>query len=258
MGLVALVVGIGLVLSARRRGSEALDLGWHVACLKQAISNPDADRELPGPIEDFEDVTIGSDDPGLDALLNAMLEEVASRGYQGATTARVVASAGVSQGLFYGRYASKLDLFIDAIERRHRIALQTGENTFTDLKWHHGTAVAEAMIWREYLRPTHRLSQNLALETLRLSWHEPRLRARTESAEAMFIADRTDDVAPDDLKASAAQQHWDLALGHGTSLLSHLLPDAYALPLYGILSAFERAFETRWPSAGSRRADEVV
>lgn len=252
--LIALVAGTGLLLAARRTGSEQLNLRDHVTLLAEAVAEPDPHQALPLElVENFEHMTVSTDDVGLDALLNAMLREVAVRGYQGATTARIVASAGVSQGLFYGRYASKLDLFIDAIERRHRVALQYGENLFTDLKWRFGTAVAEAMMWREYLRPEFRLSQNLALETLRLSWHEPRLRARTESAEEMFIADRTDGMDPSHIKATRAQQHWDLALGHGTSLLSQLAPEAHALPLCGILSAFERALEARQLSAGPQR-----
>lgn len=230
----ALAFALGLLMSHRRPSAGFLDLAPVARKVAQALGAPVRHRAYPElgkrslvqPLENFH-----TGDEALDALLGATILEVASRGYGAATTSRIVATAGMTEGLLYGRYKTKLDVFLDATERRHHQAMKANLGVAEQIAEEHGQGMASALQWREWTRPEHRLLQALNSESVRLSWREPRLAQRTDSAEETLTLDLLAAIPEDQHLEARADIHWRIAMGHGTILLPTFLPEVWKLPM---------------------------
>lgn len=63
-----------------------------------------------------------------ESILDAAVEEFATHGYEGATTAGVAARAGISQPYIFRFFPTKRDLYIAVVDRSTSRILQTWEN----------------------------------------------------------------------------------------------------------------------------------
>src|SRR3989304_5971567 len=63
-----------------------------------------------------------------EAILDAAVEEFATHGYEGATTASVAARAGISQPYVFRFFPTKRDLYVAVVDRSTSRILQTWEN----------------------------------------------------------------------------------------------------------------------------------
>jgi AcrR family transcriptional regulator len=230
-GAYLVATGLGLLLAYRRPGAEELDISPLAAALAAALADPAKPQQLPdvdagqmrldpvGPVHDDHD-----------ALLEGTILEVAENGYSAATLARIVARVGVTQGLVYSRYRNKIELFMAAIRWRTEYALRANLDWFAQLTSEFGAGIAEAVSWREFMRPEHELGRALALEQVRVGWREPEFRAEHDAAERAFtehVLQANPQASPDALRA---QVHWDLAMGYGAELLPSFMPHAWSLP----------------------------
>jgi AcrR family transcriptional regulator len=225
------VVALGLLFAFRRQGADQVRIDAQVEQLAAALVRPATPSALPK----VEAAQMRLDPPGPvldshDELLAATLLEVAQYGYPAATLVRIIASTGSTEGLVYSRYASKIELFIAAVQWRTENALHVNLNWFRDLANSIGPGLAEAVMWREYMRPAHALGRGLAIEQIRTGWREPLLQAANDAAEAKLA--RTLMAANPSMsrKSALSSVHWDLALGFGAELLPSFLPDAWKLP----------------------------
>ncbi len=225
------ITGLGLYLASRRPGVGDHEWAPLVTEFATALSNPASPQPLPDDRADHMLVArVHTGDPALDDLLSAALLVVGERGYQAATTGRIVAAAGVSEGMLYGRYTSKLDLFLDAASRALEEGFTLNLDMAADLRTRYGPGIAEAVFLREALRPEHASARMLSVEQLRLSWHEPRMKAHTIAIEAGVLERITAGTPPDKLAEAVAGVHWGLALGFGTYITATLIPEAWTLP----------------------------
>lgn len=167
------MVGLGLLLAARRTGAETLD--WdHVA---GAIAEAAAEDHRPVTLPDVTaphllgDIDLTPGDPALDALLTSALREIGSRGFEGASIDRIARAAQRTKGLVFSRFPTKLELFLEATRRQQTLAFAANEEFLREVTAEHGRGVAEAVALRQIQHPPPAYARSIALEQLRLSWH---------------------------------------------------------------------------------------
>lgn len=227
-----LAVALGLLAAHHRTGSDTLRLDDEAATLFGALLLEHQPIDLPaGQATHLATQTpIETGDPALDSLLGATLAEVAARGFDGTTVDSIARAAGCSDGLVFGRYESKLALFLDATRRQQAIAWRANEDYQAKIAALHGHPIADAVAIRELQRPEVRTQRALYLEQVRLSWHDNTLRDAQAAEYERFIDEARDtDLGGLPLDNPAAL-HMSIAVGFGLALLPILLPQAWGLP----------------------------
>ena len=230
-GVYTLVAALGLLFGFRRSGAGKVSLQLQVENLALALANPAKPSKLPaleahhmrldppGPIDDEHD-----------ALLAATVLEVAAHGYAEATLVRILAATNSTEGLLYSRYDSKIELFVAATKWRTEYGFMTNLNWFKALSEKVGPGLADAVMWREYLRPEHALGRGLAIEQVRTGWREPLIQKVNDEAEAGFAVTLRKANPHVTRAALRSNLHWDIALGYGAELAPSFFPDAWKLP----------------------------
>ena len=227
-----LCLALGLVLAYTRPGVAELEFGDQQTSLFEALSTSRAPVVLPKTRASYLDAGVSFDtgDSALDSLLEATLDEVAARGFDGATTISIAKAAGYSDGLIFARYPSKLALFLDASKRQQAISFRNYDAYQTEVRKEHGMGIADAVAIREVQRPHVNSQRATYLEQIRISWHDDELQRALSSEFDQFVADA---IAADPAWAPAnspADLHVSIALGFGLSLLPVLHPEAWSLP----------------------------
>jgi AcrR family transcriptional regulator len=227
-----LCLALGLVLAHVRADAAELELGDQQQSLFEALSTSRAPVALPKARAKYLDASVAFDtgDIALDSLLQATLDEVAARGFDGATTSSIARAAGCSDGLIFARYPSKLALFLDASKRQQAISFRNYDAYQTEVRTKHGMGIADAVAIREVQRPHVSAQRATYLEQIRISWHDDELQLALVAEFDQFVADAT---AADPAWAPAnspANLHVSIALGFGLSLLPVLHPEAWSLP----------------------------
>ena len=226
------VTALGLLLACRRPGAASVNLSPLMGDIASALANPSGPSELP-EIEspqmrlEFETEPVDS----YEALLRGTLIEIADHGYAASTLARIVSVVGVTQGLIYARHKNKLELFMAATAWRHEAAIQENADVFAVLAHRLGPGRADAVLWREYMRPEHQRGRNLALEQLRVGWREPVLREATDAAEGVFTESCVTANPELERDLVVSRVHLDFAQGYGAMLLPTFIPLVWSLPL---------------------------
>lgn len=232
-----LSVALGLVLVARRPGIDRIDVEYVADVLLRILATPAS----PSPLPEVEaphvrdPIAFDTDDEVKDRLLQATLDEVGERGYDAATVDAIAHRAGSSQGALFARYPSKVELFLDAVQRHSAAALRANEACMRRLADSHGRGIAEAVMIRESMRPGRDRLRVIALEELRTGWHEPVVREAVAREYEAFVAE-SHATKPG---FTVAEAHVGFAIGGGTLLLSILYPDAWLLPYDVVTVAWE-------------------
>lgn len=226
-----LMVGIGLLLAARRTG--AADLEW--TSIAQALVEVRSAALMPATLPEATaphitgDLDLAPDDPPLNALLNAALREVGSLGFEGASVDRIARASQHTKGLVFSRFPSKLELFLEATRRQQTLAFAANDAFMQQVAQDHGRGIAEAVAIRQLQQPNLAYARSIAMEQLRLSWHNRELKAAQEAdldAVVAAMAGTGGDRFPD----SAPVVHFAYAVGLGMAALPLLLPGSWELP----------------------------
>lgn len=227
-----LTQGLGLLVAGRRPGIDGLDIRHEVKCLAAAIDQRQRAASLPRtPARHLDEKTpFDSGDPTRDALLQSVLEQVGADGFDRASVERIVAGAGTSQGALFGRYLTKLDLFIDATRRQQAIALRANHEYISRIAARHGAGIADAVTLREFQRPGREALRAHLLEQIRISWHEPDLMAAQAAELDAFLQESFAADAPRTRRQLPAYFHFGYALGLGAPALTILYPGCWTLP----------------------------
>lgn len=227
-----LVVALGLLMAGRRPGIDGLDITHEVRLIQQAARAGARPISLPLKAAPHLDTAtpFATGDATHDALLRAVLDQVGADGFDRASVERIAAAAGSSQGALFSRYATKLDLFLDATRRQQAIALRANEDYMARIAERHGRGVAEAVTIREFQRPGREQLRAITLEQVRLSWHVDALRdAQAEELDSFVSAD-----FPAAVGRTVAQVpgyvHIAYAVGLGAIALPLLFPGCWSLP----------------------------
>lgn len=227
-----LCLALGLVLAHSRAGAADLDLGWQQESLFEALSTSRAPVALPKARAGYLEAGVSFDtgDIALDSLLQATLDEVAARGFDGATTSSIARAAGCSDGLIFARYPSKIALFLDASKRQQAISFRNYDAYQTEVRTKHGMGIADAVAIREVQRPHVSAQRVTYLEQIRISWHDDELQRALAAEFDQFVSDATAGDPAWGPANSPAELHVSIALGFGLSLLPVLHPEAWSLP----------------------------
>lgn len=226
-----LAVGLGLLLAARRTGSDSIDLAPIGEALASAVGQHRRPTSLPAATAPHltGDLDLAPDDPRLNALLNAALREIGAHGFDGASVDRIAKASHHTKGLVFSRFDSKLELFLEATRRQQSLAFAANEAFMQEVTAEHGRGIAEAVAIRELQRPHLDYSRAIAMEQLRLTWHYAELKQAQEADLDAVVAQM---AASEDthFAHSAAVVHFAFAAGLGVALLPLLYPNAYRLP----------------------------
>ena len=222
---------LGVLLAWQRPEAKTVDLTSAVKKVTWALAHPSEPVELP-PDEatNMRPHKIRTGDPKLDKVLNAIRDEVGASGYDATTLARICEVSGLSKAFLFSEFPTKLDMFMAATEQTLRPGVEKNVKFGQKIAADHGAGIADAVTWREMLRPEHRLGAAIALEQVRVGWREGRMKARVDAGEMMAIAGLVGDLAPADQIVARTEAHWGLGLGYAIYVMGHLMPDAWKLP----------------------------
>lgn len=225
------VASLGLLFAHRRPNVRDMVIEQPVTALGQALLKPTSHVALPkARANQMRLEPPGPINTELDELHAATILEVARHGYHAATLIRIMDTVSTTEGFLYSRYPSKIDLFVGAIQWRTEAALKENLEWTTAVSSHVGPGVAEAVTWREYMRPEHRIGCQLAVEQIRVGWREPTLQKANDESEAAYAVAFHSAYRSIPRAELAALLHWDIALGFGAELLPAILPGAWKLP----------------------------
>ncbi|MDR9392337.1 MAG: TetR/AcrR family transcriptional regulator [Trueperaceae bacterium] len=234
-----LATALGLALFARTHPDPPVDLRSEAAGLARALAAavPPTDWTstavadvVPPDAAWLRWPPLDTGDDDLDELLYATLDLVSEAGFDGASTDAICRRAHVSEGFLFGRYDTKLDLFVDATRRLQSKVLADVEVRLRRYREQYGDATGRAITLRDATRPGGTRARALALELHRVAWHEPALREVLHAErEAMFVSSRDAFGDVGDV-AARASFHAGTALGTGVVLLASFVPSVHALP----------------------------
>jgi AcrR family transcriptional regulator len=224
---------LGLMLTHRRPGYDDVDLSPSLEALLVALSQPSSPTRLPtartrhiGELMEFPEL---GDVHAL--LLQSTLLEVGAHGFFDSTVSDIVYGAGVSEGFLFARYATKLDLFLDAVSRQVVYATHENERYQKLMRERHGMGIAEAMIIREFQRPEFARDRGFGFEVHRTAWHHKDVRVMVmRTAEEAALAERTAELLTGHAKDPGAMMIWEIAIGLGVAYLPVLNPEVWLLP----------------------------
>lgn len=226
-----MALAFGLLMMWQRMAWSPVDIDPQIIELARALDHPTRPVRLPEvTTDDLAPLVVPSGDPVLDDLLAATLVEVGLHGYRRATMQRIAAAARVSQGFIFGRYSSKRELFIDATARRHKAALDSSATHLSGLQERRGMGVAEATVMKFLMQPGIDLNRALQLEQQRMSWYDVSLQAEIDKAMSQYLEQSWPSISESTGESAPGQQHLDLALGLGVTMLPPVLPEAWRLP----------------------------
>ncbi len=215
-------LGLGLQLASRFPRMQA-DLSVPLAEVAAALCRDTDPTALPTlsatHIDEFP--VLAPDDPILEEVLRATLTLVSEKGYEGATVVDIAASADVTEGFVFGRYDSKRALLADALSRQQDAGWALNAAFVESVTAQTTSGITAAVLMREILKPGRDLGRDMALELLRLSWHDAAM--LEETFRSMDAADTSGGTDP--------RFSLDSALDFGTYLLPRLAPASWTLPM---------------------------
>ena len=241
-----LALAFGLLFMARYPRAQSKRVGEALPVWVGALTSDATAQPLPKKDARHIDVSpvLAADDPALDALLNSTLELVGTRGFHGVTVAEIARQAGFTEGLVFNRYSSKLDMFIDATRRQNEAGWKLNHDFAMALEDDFGQGIAEAVMIREAQKPGRDLGRNMALEQVRMTWHDPDLAAAART--------QMDDFRADLLKRpgwGVIETEGDFTINIATSLgtyaLPRLAPKCFKLPWDVVTMPLFAAFVAR-------------
>jgi AcrR family transcriptional regulator len=175
------------------------------------------------------------DDPKHDALLRTLLHQIADRGFEGALMNAVYNAANVTKSFAFSRYPSKLAMFLAAVERHRRITVAANFALQTRLNARYDDTTTLTVFLRTGMQPAYALGRALASEQVRMSWHEPAVRASYLDPYDERVAALTVHIPPD---IARSHVHRLMMLTEGCSALARFVPDAWRLPLYQVFKPY--------------------
>lgn len=226
------IVALGGLLEARRREGAPLSLESEWDRIATALHAPDSIRTVPEVHFEHWDGSFDFDtgDALLDRLLEATRDEVGRKGYDATTIDSIAKAAGRTKGLVFSRYPSKKELLNDTTARYTKAMFDLNEQAFATLLDGLSPGVAEAAVYREYMRPGRAHLHVFALEQYRLAWHDAEMRHAIAAAMAEVIETRLQSDHSRSLRQWEAFNFIGASQGVGVMLLASCCPEAWTLP----------------------------
>lgn len=229
---VVIITALGVLLEARRQEGEAFHLQGEWDRLCAALAAPESIEKLPHVHFEHWDGVFDFDtgDALLDRLLEATRDEIGRNGYEATTIDDIARAAGRTKGLVFSRYPSKKQLFNDTVTRFTKAMYDLNEQAWGQMLQVASSGAAEAVLYRELMRPGREHLRAFSLETYRLSWHDPDMRASVAHAISDVITSRMEAEPTRPRRELQADVFIGAAQGIGVLLMASIYPDAWALP----------------------------
>ena len=228
-----LALALGSVVEGRRRlPSMPLDLEFEISIITRALNARVFPVTLPTARATHlsEPPNFGTDDPALQALLSATLEEIGHLGFEAATVKRIAERAGYTTGLIFRRYSSKRDLFLDATARMLTSAGTANHEFQLSLSDRVSPGVADATVTREFMRPELKELRTITYEQYRLSWHDAEMQVSFADAQEQVQRETQEIFTHLTAEQASARAFFALARGAGVGLVADLHDGAWQLP----------------------------
>lgn len=214
-------------LNSRPVAEELLSAAAHLA---EASELPDV---APIRKNDFSDVE--SDDPVSKMLLSAALREISEVGFKRSTTARIADRAGVSEGVIFNRFDSKADLLAHAIEHNRLRVTKAHWEFGQRMTEAYSRPIADAVAWREVLKPEFAPNRAYDIELHRASWHQPAMNAQMRLAEVKGEEEFCKGLRGEAKVKAKTDFHYGYAMGYAISLLALFFDDAWRQPFDSVM-----------------------
>ena len=229
---VVIITALGVLLEARRQEGETFQLQGEWDRLCAALASPESIEKLPSVHFEHWDGVFDFDtgDALLDRLLEATRDEIGRNGYEATTIDDIARAAGRTKGLVFSRYPSKKQLFNDTVTRFTKAMYNLNEQAWGQMLEVASSGAAEAVLYRELMRPGREHLRAFSLEQYRLSWHDPDMRASVAHAMSDVIKARMDADPTRPHRELRADVFIGAAQGVGVLLMASLNPDAWTLP----------------------------
>ena len=229
---VVIITALGVLLEARRQEGETFQLQGEWDRLCAALASPESIEKLPSVHFEHWDGVFDFDtgDALLDRLLEATRDEIGRNGYEATTIDDIARAAGRTKGLVFSRYPSKKQLFNDTVTRFTKAMYNLNEQAWGQMLEVASSGAAEAVLYRELMRPGREHLRAFSLEQYRLSWHDPDMRASIAHAMSDVIKARTAADPTRPRRELQADVFIGAAQGVGVLLMASLYPDAWSLP----------------------------
>lgn len=227
-----LSTALGLLAQGLNWPTGELDLTPEFLKVAAALGADREPVEQPSNSADYLDrgADFNTGDPAWDALLQATLDQVGARGYEAATTAAIARASGYTEGLLFGRYASKQDLFFDASRRMIGSATRLNADYQREIAASSSPGMSEAVMIREFMRPGREHLRIISLEQHRLGWHDAEFQSAINSLQEPVVQEFIAQSGQADPQRALASVHLEFAGGIGPVLLAQLLPETWDLP----------------------------
>lgn len=228
-----LMIAFGLLSLSPGPGAPAPSVRQDLKILAEALAEPTKPLRQPSESATYLDAgfQFDTDEPALARLLQTVLEQVGERGFDGATMVRITKAAKVTEGYIFGRYKTKMDLFLDASDRSMAHTALLNHEFMQRIGAKGPEGLGEAVAMREFMRPGRELLRSIQLEQQRLVRHHPALlRAYQQRLEQFLDTVGGYDSTLGTESIHAGRFHIAMALGLGVSMLAQLYPDAWTLP----------------------------
>jgi len=224
-----LVVGIGTLLVGRAPNQAVVDWASVARRLIDATRAGRRPAQLPSRSDTDQEYALeavfDTGDVMLDSLLLATVRLVSELGYDQAGTAQIAVESGYSEGLLYSRYASKMELFLDASQRMAEVRVRANSARQDAIAAEFGAGIAEAFTMQEWQQPVLAAQRTLNTEQHRLAWHDATLRQANDDAFASMVDTYISRFGADGF----AVFHFSLICAIGTVALPLLYPEARSL-----------------------------
>ena len=220
----ARIMAFGLILTAHRPWVAQLDLAAEFARFANALRQPVPPAFVP-PAEapHLRTSPFTSEDSRVDAVLAATADEVATRGYRGATLSRIIRASETSAAFIYQRWPAKSDLVAAAGAALIARGLTANAEALDRLTREHGRGIAEAALWRAFAAPDLGPQRRVLLELERAAVHDSHLANGQQALERALLDQQDSDPA-------RAYVHAEIAIGLGVPFAAELWPQIVDLP----------------------------
>ena len=229
---VVIITALGVLLEARRQEGQTFHLQGEWDRLCAALAAPESIEKLPSVHFEHWDGVFDFDtgDALLDRLLEATRDEIGRNGYEATTIDDIARAAGRTKGLVFSRYPSKKQLFNDTVTRFTKAMYDLNERAWGQMLEVASSGAAEAVLYRELMRPGREHLRAFSLEQYRLSWHDPDMRASVAHAMSDVITSRLEADPMRPRRELQADVFIGAAQGVGVLLMASIYPDAWTLP----------------------------
>lgn len=192
-------------------------------------------KEKPMPNVDashLDVIQFNSGDSIKDKIFDACVQNIFKSGYEKTTTKSIAQTAGVSEGLIFSKFKTKLDIFTESYIAQTVVGLKANYKFIESLTYQFGEGTADAILLRENCHPERALQRAVYLEQMRLSWHLPKVKKAYDLAVAKVFADWKSEGK--NISTSGGEDSPEnrlrIAIPNGSVITGTLLPETYELP----------------------------